>query len=84
MSKESAKKFVRRLVDDGEFLKKFASTKGGERQKKAEEEGFDFTTDELQEAKAEELAAGGGTTRKPPPGGGIAHPLYGVVDTWDA
>ena len=84
MSKESAKEFIGRLLDDDDFLTKIASTKsGGERRRKAEAEGFDFTADELQEAKAEHLAAAGETTRKPPKSGDV-QPLYGVVDTWDA
>ncbi|MFN2503293.1 MAG: Nif11-like leader peptide family natural product precursor, partial [Acidimicrobiales bacterium] len=85
MSKESAKEFVRRLLDDGEFLARFASIKGGERPQQAAAEGFDFTTEELEEAKAEHLQEAGHAGRKPPKGGnGDIQPLYGVVDTWEA
>ena len=85
MSKESAKAFVRRLVDDGEFLAKFASIKGGERHEEAAAEGFDFTTEELQEAKDEQLQEAGDAARRPPKyGNGDIQPLYGVVDTWES
>ncbi len=83
MSKESAKKFVRRLLDDDEFLAKIASVEGGERRKQTEAAGFDFTTEELQEAKAEHLSAAD-ETRKPAPEYGGIQPLYGVIDTWEA
>jgi len=85
MSKDAAKGFVHRLLDDGDFLAKFASIEGGEKRKQAAaKEGFDFTTDELQEAKAEYLAEAGDTKRKVKPGNGVAFPLYGVVDTWES
>ena len=89
MSKESAKAFAQRLLDDRDFLAKFASLKGGgARREQAEAEGFDFTTEELQEAKAD-LTAEGAATRKPvppgpiEPGNGGIQPLYGVIDTWE-
>lgn len=85
MSKQAAKEFVRRLLDDRDFLAKFASMEGDDRGEQAAAEGYDFTADELQEAKAEHLAAAGDTTRKPTkPVNGDIQPLYGVVDTWEA
>lgn len=78
MSKESAKQFIARLVDDEEFLARFASTQGGQRRRQAEEEGFDFTSEELQQAKTEYLAEKGSRAYKPP--NGDVQPLYGVVD----
>jgi predicted ribosomally synthesized peptide with nif11-like leader len=77
MSKESAKEFISRLLSDEPFLRRFAAMKGGERRRQAEAEGFEFTTDELQEAKSELQATADSTARRPPDD---IQPLYGVVD----
>ncbi|MBF0516049.1 MAG: Nif11-like leader peptide family natural product precursor [Nitrospirae bacterium] len=64
MSIESARSFMTKLNTDLIFRNKFASAKNdSERDKFAQEEGFDFTASEIREA-IDELtrAAGGGHT----------------------